>query len=171
MKKTVLILSIAVILLISIILVIKIQFKDEYPQVTIASNEIMSNISQSLKGEFSQTIEIDDTSLNEMYGIDSSKLDNYIIKVPIMNIRADEIAIIKVKEIKDVNYIVNKFKERASIVQNTFNKYLEDQYELAVNNIIVVKGKYVLFSISEKNEQIENIFNSYFASKMNNDEK
>lgn len=165
MKKKVLIISIVVILIIFAILIVSIQFKDDFSHVTVAPNDIMNNISESLKGEFSQTIELDNESLNEMYSIDSSKLDSYIIKVPIMNIRADEIAIVKVKEKKDVSYIVNKIKERANVVKNTFNKYLEDQYELAENNIIITKGKYILFSISENNEQIEEIFNSYFITK------
>lgn len=166
MKKRKLIIFAIAIVVILAIFVIYTQLRDDYSNVTVTTNEIMDNIFQNLKEDnFSQNTELDDSGISETYGIDISKIDNYIIKVPIMNIRADEIAIIKIKEIKDLSYIVNKLKERANVVQNTFNKYLQDQYNLAVDHIIVIKGKYILFSISEDNEQIENIFNSYFVVK------
>lgn len=164
MKRKIMILIIIVVLLSVLTVVATTLLKEDYSFVNAQTSEIMNNISTTLENEFLHMIELDDFAVNSTYGIDTEILENYIIKVPIMNIRADEIAIVKVKDIKDVDNIVKKFNERVTTVQKTFENYLDEQYDLAKNPLVINKGKYILMSISEKNEIIENIFNSYFVS-------
>lgn len=164
MKRKIMILIIIVVLLSVLTVVATTLLKEDYSFVNVQTSEIMNNISTTLENEFLHMIELDDFAVNSTYGIDTEILENYIIKVPIMNIRADEIAIVKVKDIKDVDNIVKKFNERVTTVQKTFENYLDEQYDLAKNPLVINKGKYILMSISEKNEIIENIFNSYFVS-------
>lgn len=169
MKRKIVILGaivvvVVVVILILIILLTMILFKEDYSFVNVQTSEIMNNISTTLEKDFPPMLELDDLTVNDTYGIDTGTLESYIIKIPIMNIRADEIAIVKVKEIKDIGHVVKKFNERVLDVQKTFEHYLDDQYNIAKNPLVVAKGNYVLMSISEKNETIENIFNSYFVS-------
>lgn len=162
MKKKIVILVTIVVL--SILILLAMTFlKDDYSFVNVQTSEIMNNITTTLEKDFPPMLELDDLAVIETYGIDVEILENYIIKIPIMNIRADEIAIVKVKDIKNIGHILKKFNERVVTVQKTFENYLDDQYSLAINPLVVTKGKYVLMSISEKNEIIENIFDSYFA--------
>jgi len=162
MKKKIVILVTIVVL--SILILLAMTFlKDDYSFVNVQTSEIMNNITTTLEKDFPPMLELDDLAVIETYGIDVEILENYIIKIPIMNIRADEIAIVKVKDIKNIGNILKKFNERVVTVQKTFENYLDDQYSLAINPLVVTKGKYVLMSISEKNEIIENIFDSYFV--------
>lgn len=136
--------------------------RDNYTNVTVKTVDIMNNISESLDDEMYPMVELDEQGVKDKYDIDIERLDDYIIKIPIMNIRTDEIAIVKVKNIRDVEYVKNKFRERVKMVQGTFEDYLQDQYELAKNPLIISKGRYVLMSISDRNDDIETIFKSYF---------
>lgn len=161
-KKIILIVITA--LLIVVLLCAQMLLKEDYSNVNVEISEIMNTISQTLNKAFPTMIELDDSNLNSTYGIEPETLEEYIIKVPIINIRADEIAIVKVKDIKYVKDIENKFRERANTIQHTFEDYLDEQYVLTKNPLIISKGKYVLMSVSEKNEIIEEIFNSYFVT-------
>jgi hypothetical protein len=164
MKNKILIIIIVVIMILIIATITLIIYsKQDYSNVTIDTVDIMNNISTSLGSDIPPMMQLDVQQVTDEYNIDILKLESYTIKIPMMNIRADEIAIIKVKNIDDIEYIKGKLKGRLTKIENTFEKYLPDQYELAKSPLIVSKGKYILMSISEKNDEIENIFKSYFT--------
>lgn len=161
-KKT--IFAIIVILVILVISIIILYFKEDYSNVNVKTVDIMSNISENLDDDMPPMLELDEQGLKDTYNIDIEKVEDYIVEIPIMNVRANEIAIIKVNNRRDVQYIKNKFNERVEVIKSGFDGYLQDQLELAINPLIISKGKYVLMSISERNDDIEKIFNSYFSN-------
>jgi len=152
--------SLIIITILAVVFVI--YFKDDYPNVTLNTSDIMSKISEN---DVTPMILLDEQQVKDIYGIDVLKLENYVIKIPMMNIRADEIAILKVKNMDDVEYIKNKLKVRIENIQNIFKGYLQDQYELSKNSLIISRGKYILMSVSDKNDDIGTIFKSYFNNK------
>ncbi len=156
LKITILI-TISIIMLATIIIYLK---SDNYANVNIETDYIINSITNELGNDMPSMIKLDDEQVINEYKLDISKIADYIIKIPMMNIRADEIAIVKVKDINDVNYIKNKFRERVTIIESTFKGYLQEQYELTKNPLIISKGKYVLLSISDRNDDIQNIFNN-----------
>ena len=166
MRKKFLTITIAIliILIVSALLFVT-YFKDDYPNVTLSASDMMNDISKSLGNNIPPMMLLDEQQVKDTYDIDVLKLENYVIKVPMMNIRADEIAIIKVKNMKDVEYVKNKLKIRLENIQNTFKGYLQDQYELAKNPLIISRGKYILMSVSDKNDDIETVFKGYFDNK------
>ena len=166
MKKKFLIIIIAILIILIILVLIYVKyFKNDYPDVTLSTSDIMTDMVTKLGNEVTPMMTLDEQQVKDIYDIDALKLENYVIKIPMMNIRADEIAIIKVKNMKDVEYVKNKFKIRVKNIQNTFEGYLEDQYELAKNSLIISLGKYILMSVSDKNDDIETVFKSYFDNK------
>jgi hypothetical protein len=155
--KNKLLIIIAIVIILSVVLTV--YFKsDKYSNINIETKDIMNNILKGLGNDVPPMMQLDDEQVKDEYNIDILKVENYIIKIPMMNIRADEIAIVKVKNMSDVQYIKNKFGERARLVENTFKGYLQDQYELAGKPLIISKGKYILMSISDRNDDIQNIF-------------
>lgn len=168
MKKKLLIVIITVLIIITIIAVVFVTyFKDDYSNVNLNTSDIMNDISENLGNDMPPMMLLEDEQVKDTYDIDVLKLDSYVIKIPIMNIRADEIAIIKVKNIKDIEYVKNKLKVRLANIENIFEGYLQDQYELAKNPLIITRGKYILMSISDKNDEIESTFTSYFDDNKN----
>jgi len=165
MKKKILIITIVILVILVIVaIVLNVYSKDDYSNVNINTTDIMNNISTTLGSDMPSMMQLDEEQVMDEYDLDIIKLENYIIKIPVMNIRADEIAIIKVKDINDIEYTKNKLKDRLINIENIFKNYLQDQYDLAKNPLIISRGKYILMSISERNDEIESIFKSYFVN-------
>lgn len=108
---------------------------------------------------------MDSDMMKDAYAIDSSLLEEYSIRFPMMNIKATEIAIFKVKKEKDIDAVKEGIEKRAGTIQKQFETYLPDQYENAKNYKVVTNGNYVLFIISESADDLEKAFNSYFDKK------
>ncbi|MDF2866191.1 MAG: hypothetical protein K0R72_1009 [Clostridia bacterium] len=160
-KRLVIVIIILVILVISSIIIF---FREDYSKVNVKTIDIMDNICETLDEDIPNMIDLTEEELKNNYNIDVDKIEEYVVKMPIMNVRANEIAIIKVKNIRDIGYIKDKVNDRIKNIQDSFDGYLQDQLVIAKSPLIIVKGRYVLMSISESNDTIESIFNSYFIN-------
>ena len=112
-----------------------------------------------------QQIELSEEQLKDFYNIDAAKLEDFTVRMPMMNVKTNEIAIFKVKDAKDVAEIEAAAKERAENVAKQFEQYLPDQYENAKNYKLVTKGNYVLMVISESADELINVYDSFFEEK------
>lgn len=110
-------------------------------------------------------IELEPDGMETFYHLDPNKLEEYAVRLPMMNIKTNEIAILKVKEAKDLPEVEAAVKQRAEDVQKQFETYLPDQYENAKNYKLVTKGNYVLMVISEKADELVKVFDSFFNEK------
>lgn len=88
--------------------------------------------------------------VKDFYHIDPAILEDYTIKIPMMNVKTNELALLKVKNETDIQTVVEGVKKRAENVQKQFETYLQDQYENAKNYKVITKGNYVLFVIAEE---------------------
>ncbi|WP_391205946.1 DUF4358 domain-containing protein [Psychrobacillus sp. L4] len=110
-------------------------------------------------------IELQADQVKEFYNLDPEKLEEYSIRIPMMNVSTNEIAILKVKDAKDVPTVESAVKERAENVKKQFEHYLPDQYENAKNYKLVTKGNYVLLVISDKADELVKVYDSFFDQK------
>lgn len=117
------------------------------------------------KVEQPSLMELEPDQIKDLYKLDPEKLEEYSIRIPMMNVKTNEIAILKVKDAKDLPDLESALKQRAEDVQKQFETYLPDQYENAKNYKIVKKGNYVLFVISEESEQLLKVYDSFFEQK------
>lgn len=105
-------------------------------------------------------IQIEGDMVKDLYHLDPSILEDYSIMTPLMNVKTNEVAVLKVKDAKDVAAVEEAVKKRAADVQKQFETYLQDQYENAKNFQVVKKGNYVLFVISESADDIVSEFDA-----------
>ncbi|QMV44962.1 DUF4358 domain-containing protein [Cohnella cholangitidis] len=110
-------------------------------------------------------MDMGEDQVEESYGIDMKLLADYTVRMPLMNVKTNEIAVFKVKNAKDIDAVKKGIEKRAEAVQKQFETYLQDQYELAKNYKIVTNGNYVLFLISESADELEKVFNATFDKK------
>lgn len=122
-------------------------------------NEMLSKIEQPMM------MELTDEQVQEVYNIDPEKLTDYAIRIPMMNVKSNEIAILKVKDVADVPAVEEAVKQRAQIVQQQFETYLPDQYENAKNYKVVTKGNYVLFVISDQADELVTEYDRFFVEQ------
>ncbi|WP_372632787.1 DUF4358 domain-containing protein [Cohnella sp.] len=123
------------------------------------ADEMLQRIEQPM------LVELESAMVEQLYHLDPALLEDYTIRTPMMNVKTNEIAILKVKDAKDVAAVEAAVKQRAADVQKQFETYLQDQYENAKNYKLVVKGNYVLFVISESADDFVNAFDGFFAKK------
>lgn len=110
-------------------------------------------------------MELDAATAEQLYHLDPALLEDYSIRMPMMNVKSNEISVLKVKDAKDITTIEDAVKERASDIQKQFETYLPDQYENAKNYKLVTKGNYILFVISESADQLVTEFDNLFTQK------
>ncbi len=160
MKKTIMILLTA---MLAVIISACAGDKDSTIEVKLSAKEMADQMLE--KVEQPVLMELSAEELKDLYNIDSAKLEDYSVRVPMMNIKTNEIAIFKVKEEKDVADIQAALKKRAENVQKQFEQYLPDQYENAKNYKLITKGNYVLLVISDSADELIKVYDSFFESK------
>lgn len=81
--------------------------------------------------------------------VDFEKVEDFEVLSPMMNVKASEIAVFRVKDETDGPEIQQALEQRAQDVRNSFEFYLEDQYEIAQKAEVRVKGPFVCLMIDE----------------------
>jgi len=129
-------------------------------EVKVAVADIISKISKEV--ELPSMIDLKKEEMKDFYYINSDDVEEYTIKIPMMNVHAIEIAIIKVKDGRSVEGVKDAINKRVKDLERTWEQYLPNQYELVKNHILKSNGQYVIFIINEDAKKIEETFDSFF---------
>ena len=129
----------------------------------VTANEMVDEMLMQV--EQPAMMELTTDQVKEIYNIDPEMLEEYAIRIPMMNVKTNEIAILKVKNEADVPKVEEALKQRAENVQKQFETYLPDQYENAKNYQLVTKGNYVLFVISEQADELISVYDTFFTQQ------
>lgn len=123
-------------------------------------NEIRDKITQTVG--ISDMKEGDSSKLKKLYGIDAGKLDGFALYTAPSNIRADEVALLKVKDANDVSGIKDKISKRIDSQAASFKDYLPEQYFLIEKHVLKSNGNCILFVVSKDATKIEAVFDDSF---------
>lgn len=123
-------------------------------------NDIKVKIKDSV--DISTMKEADAAKLKKLYNISSDEVEEFVLLTAPSNIKADEIAIIKLKDSKSISDIKDKISKRIDAQATRFKDYLPDEYFIIQKNIVKVKGNYILFVISKDEVKISDIFDECF---------
>jgi predicted nucleotidyltransferase len=136
-------------------------------ETTIESNVPVKEMVDKMITEIEQPslMELDAEMVKQQYQLDTTLLEDYAVRAPMMNVKTNEIAVFKVKDAKDIPAVETAIKDRATAVQKQFETYLPDQYENAKNYKMVTRGNYVFFVISEKADELVKAFDNFFVQK------
>jgi hypothetical protein len=119
--------------------------------VGLTSNSVYKKITAGFEGP--TLVKMNKAMFADQYGIKSKYLESYAVMTPMMNVQATEYGIFKVKSKNDIAKVKAGINKRAGYLENIWKQYLPYQYELVKNRKVVVKGKYVLFVISENRDK------------------
>lgn len=100
--------------------------------------------------------------LERFYKIDPNDLLEYFTYTPKTNLEASETLVLKVEDSKDLKEIKAKLENRIESQDESFKDYLPDEHYLIEKSILKTKGDYILYSVSENNDEIEDVFNRFF---------
>lgn len=116
--------------------------------------KIMKGILDDQTNNLPSMMDVDDTVLKDMYGIDAADVQQYAIAFPMMDVHASEIIIIEAKDGK-ADTIQKALDARMKSVEDTWANYLPDQYELVQNRETITKGNTFVIIIAEKAQEIK----------------
>jgi hypothetical protein len=134
--------------------------KDEVSGKNPSVSEIGEKIKQS--AITSDMVVLEDKKFQKLYDINPDMIQEYYVNISSSNIKADEFAIIKVKDSKDVQAVKDKISKRLDNQMESFKDYLPAEYSILQAHILKVKGNYILFAVSKDANKAEDIFDSYF---------
>ncbi|MEG0384993.1 MAG: DUF4358 domain-containing protein [Solibacillus sp.] len=134
---------------------------------TIEASKSAKEMTEQMVKEVEQPalMELTAEDLKNLYNLDAAKLEDFSVRIPMMNVKSNEIAIFKVKDPNDVAEVVAAIKVRAENAMKPFEQYLPDQYENAKNHKIITKGNYVLFVISDQADELIAVYDRFFVKK------
>lgn len=122
--------------------------------------EIGEKISQAI--DLSQMKEGDSKKLAKLYDIAEEDVEDFFLLTAPSNIKADELAIIKVKDKNKVDSVKEKVEKRVENQSTSFKDYLPEEYSLIENHVLEVKDNYIFLSISKDSEKAKEIFYESF---------
>ncbi len=129
---------------------------DQSTAKTPAVSEIGDKIGQTVN--LTEMKKGDSAKLQKLYDIDPTLVEDFILYTAPSNIKADELAIIKVKDSNNVEQIKEKLDQRVQAQGTSFKDYLPEEYAIIEKHILKSKGNYVLLTISKDSAAIEKIF-------------
>lgn len=129
----------------------------EEPSSAVSCADIWSQFTDSFGDQLAATSEIDATMLSELYGISTDDLEDYVGRIPQMNVKAEEFFIAKVKDGR-MDAVKAGIQKRQEAQLATWEHYLPDQLELVQNYQLVTSGSYVLYAVSENADKAVSLF-------------
>jgi len=100
----------------------------------------------------------DHKKLQKLYNINADEVDSFVLFTAPTNIKANEIAVIKVKDMKNVDNMKEKISNRIEKISKSFKDYLPEEYFLIEKHVLKTKDSYILLAISKDSDEIEKTF-------------
>ena len=104
-------------------------------------------------------LEADNQMVKRFYGLDPSDYAGCILYYPNTNMMAEEVLIVKLKDVSQQQTVTDAIEARLQTQKNTFEGYGVEQYDLLTNHAVVeVRGNYILFVVSPNAEAARKAF-------------
>ncbi|CAH1057349.1 DUF4358 domain-containing protein [Paenibacillus pseudetheri] len=134
--------------------------KDDKTPEQLSATQIGKSIEQAVS--LKEMKKRDLNKLQELYKIDVDNVDDFILYTSTSNVKADELAVIKLKDESQVENVKEKIELRIDSQNIKFKDYRPDEYFLAQNHVLKTKGPFVFFAVSKEANQMEHTFDDVF---------
>ena len=122
--------------------------------------EINTKIGQAVN--LSQLKAEDSSKLQKLYGINAGELEGFVLYTAPSNIKAEELAVMKVKDPEKISNIQAKIKKRIASKAASFKDYIPEEHYLIEKHVLETHGNYVLFTVSADADKIRAAFEESF---------
>jgi len=130
--------------------------KDDKIAETLSATQVGNRIVQSMN--LQDMKEGDQNKLQKWYKIDADSVDDFILYTTTSNVRADELAVIKVKDQSQAASVKEKIEQRIEAQKIKFKDYRPNEYFLVENHVLKTNGPFVFFAVSKEVAQMEEAF-------------
>ncbi|MGV2787493.1 DUF4358 domain-containing protein, partial [Clostridium perfringens] len=100
--------------------------------------------------------------LQKLYKMDTDSLDDFILYTSTSNVKADELAVIKLKDESQAESVKENIEQRIEAQKMKIKYYRPDEYNLVDHHELKTKGPFVFFAVSTEAESMERWYDSAF---------
>lgn len=104
---------------------------------------------------------LDATALKDLYELDINDLKSYDVRMALINVQANEVAMFEAKDGK-FDTVKKGVEKRLENLKELWSQYLPDQYELVKNAQTYENGNYYFFVVGSDAEEIIEIIKANF---------
>ncbi|TQR46375.1 DUF4358 domain-containing protein [Paenibacillus popilliae] len=126
--------------------------------INVSTAKIEEQIKQSVK--LDKLKQGDAQKLKKLYDLGTEQVEDFLLYTASSNVRADEIAVIKVKDEKQIDSVKASIAKRIDAQAVKFKDYRPEENALLEKHVLKVKAHYILFAVSADAEQIEQAFDA-----------
>ncbi|MFI3260336.1 MAG: DUF4358 domain-containing protein [bacterium] len=131
-------------------------FDDYLMYVSSSDNSsVITEVKNAETPIFNNMMMVDDEMFESMLGIDPTLVDEYLVKVPMMVVSSSSYIIVKPSE-GNFEKVEGLLEDYMKSLEDTWEMYLPDQYELVKNRLTKTYGDYLIYIISTDNELVYN---------------
>lgn len=134
--------------------------KDDKTREQISATQIGKSIEQAVS--LKEMKKRDLKKLQELYKIDADSVDDFILYTSTSNVKADELAVIKLKDESQVESVKENIEQQIEAQKMKFKDYRPEEYFLVENHVLKMKGPFVFFAVSKEADQMEHGFDDAF---------
>lgn len=131
------------------------------PSANVPIADVAAKVEGAM-GELPSMMDLDAETVSFLYGIDANLLDGFVAKLPMMNVHATEFFVAQVKD-GNMDAVKAGIANRLVTLEQQWEHYLADQYELVKNAKVVTSGNYILLCIGHEAEAAANAFTGALA--------
>jgi hypothetical protein len=112
--------------------------------------------------EFAESGEMEEDMIFDFYEIDKDLIAEVAVARSLWDTNADELAIFKLKDAKDMDKVESTLKARQAQLLERWQDYIPEQAENVKNYALVKQGKYIMFVICQDSEKAKATFEAAF---------
>lgn len=119
--------------------------------------QVASAVTQTI--DMSNMLEGDNTMIKRFYGLDPSAYEACILYYPNTNMMAEELLIVKLRDVSQQETVRLAVEERIATQKNTFEGYGVEQFALLSDHAVVeIRGNYVFFVVNAQSAAARDAF-------------
>ena len=122
----------------------------------VPAQEVFDKVSATVESEKMELST--DRYFKKYYGLNAADYDGVLYYAPVSNMDAEELLIVKLKSTDQAEELTEAILKRQAGKEQSFEGYAPEQYALAQDYILDVKGNYILFVIDPNAEMIDSVF-------------
>ncbi|MFH5183311.1 DUF4358 domain-containing protein [Paenibacillus sp. TAB 01] len=96
--------------------------------------------------------------LRKLYHIETADVADYVLYTALSNVKADELAIIKVKDTSGTGRVMDQIRQRIEEQTVKFKDYRPEEYYLIEKHVLKSRGPFVIFAVSKDADLMEAAF-------------
>jgi hypothetical protein len=91
----------------------------------------------------------DAEKLRKLYHIEASDVADFVLYTALSNVKADELAVIQVKNAGDAEGVMDQIRQRVETQSVKFKDYRPEEYYLLEKHVLKSNGPFIFFAVSK----------------------